>query len=344
LYQAEKDYWRDFATDARRLGSPFYEQLSLAVDGDTALKALAAKVRPGQPPANVLFAAVHYLLLRGADHPLRNFYATLGGGWAGEPILPLFQDFVACHGDEVRHLVETRVTNTNEVARSCVLRPGFAALAKRESRRLHLVEIGPSAGLNLNWDRFGMRYRREGAIAAALLPDAPLQLDCELRGALTPPLTPVPAIASRMGLELHPVDLLRKDDRDWLRALVWPDQPQRLERLDRAIAIFRQHPQTIRGGDALALLPDALAAPPPHEALCVYHTIAVYQFSTEMKEALTAMLVMAGLRRPVWHLAFEFDGGESYALTLSRHEGGRVETQKLALAQPHGGWLEWLLP
>ena len=65
-----------------------------------------------------------------------------------------------------------------------------------------------------------------------------------------------------MGLELHPVDLLRVEDRDWLRALVWPDQPQRLERLDRAIAVFRDHPPTIRGGDALALLPEALAAAP----------------------------------------------------------------------------------
>ena len=344
MYASEKDYWRDFATDARRLGSPFYEQLALAVDGDGALKALASRGRPGQPPANLLFAAVHYLLLRGADHPLRNFYATLDGAWAGEAVLPLFQDFVVQHQDEVRHLIETRVTNTNEVARSCVLRAGFAALAQRESLPLHLAEIGPSAGLNLNWDRFGMRYRQGGAVAAALLPEAPLQLDCELRGPLMPPLAPVPRIAGRMGLELHPVDLLRTEDRDWLRALVWPDQPQRLDRLDRAIAVFREHPQSIQSGDALALLPEALATAPSHEAVCVYHTIAVYQFSAEMKEALTALLVTAGLRRPVWHLAFEFDGGDAYALTLSRHEGGAVQTQKLALAQPHGGWLEWLLP
>ena len=60
-------------------------------------------------------------------------------------------------------------------------------------------------------------------------------------------------------------------------------------------------------GDALALLPDALAAVPPREAVCVYHTIAVYQFSAEMKQALDAMLAVAGLRRPVWHLAFEFE-------------------------------------
>lgn len=242
----------------------------------------------------------------------------------------------------MRHLVDSRVTNTNEVARSCVLRAGFATLAQREKSALHLVEIGPSGGLNLIWDRYGMKYRRGDAAVAAVLPDSPLQLDCELRGPNTPPLSPLPRIASRIGLELHPADLLNEEERDWLRALVWPDQPQRLERLDRAIALFRTHPQTIRGGDALALLPEALAEAPPQEAVCVYHTIATYQFSAEMKEALSALLVLAGLRRPVWHLAFEFDGGEAYALTLSCHQGGTVETRKLAHAQPHGGWIEWL--
>ena len=61
-----------------------------------------------------------------------------------------------------------------------------------------------------------------------------------------------------------------------LGALVWPDQPQRLARLDAAI--------------------------------CVYHTVVTYQFSAAMREALESLLATAGLRRPVWHLSVEFDG------------------------------------
>ena len=342
MYASEKAYWQDFAKDARRLGSPLYEYLALAVDGDETLKALTQKRRPGQPAANLLFAAVHFLLLRGARHDLRNYYASLGGAWTGEPLLPLFRDFAMRHEGDVRRLIESRVTNTNEVARSCVLRAGFSALATRDASPLHLVEIGPSAGLNLNWDKYGMRYRRDADIVTHVLPDSPLQLDCELRGPLTPLLDPVPAIAGRVGLELNPVDLMQEDDCDWLRALIWPDQPQRLVRLDQAIALFRSCPQSIRGGDALALLPNALAQASPQDAVCVYHTITTYQFSTEMQAALTALLVMAGLRRPVWHLAFEFDGGEAYVLTLTRHQGGSAPTRRLAHAQPHGGWLDWL--
>jgi hypothetical protein len=286
-----------------------------------------------------LFAAVHFLLLRGADHPLRQFYATLGGTAKGDPF-PAFDDFVKSRTGAIRTLLETRVTNTNEAARSCILRAGFSALGARETLPLHLIEIGPSAGLNLNWDCYGMRYRRGGGTVAAIHPEAGLVLDCELRGENTPPLSP-PPIAGRIGLERDPVDLSDDRDRDWLRALVWPDQPHRLARLDKAIALFLRHRREILRGDALALLPDVLARVPRDRAVCVYHTIAVYQFSAAMKETLDAILVTAGLRRPVWHLSFEFDGKKDYALILTQRRSGIVETRMLAVAQAHGGWIEW---
>jgi len=335
----ENTIWRRFAAEARHMGSPLYESLSLVVSEDPQLMALAARARAGQPHPNLLLAAVHFLLLRGTPHPLRNFYATLGGMERGNAF-PAFRDFVLTHADDVAPLVERRVTNTNETARSSVLRAGFAALAVREPAPLQLIEIGPSAGLNMIWDRYGMRYRRDGAVVAQIAPDAPLVLDCELRGPIMPPLSPTPVIAGRIGLERDPVNLSDPDDRDWLRALVWPDQPHRLDRLNRAIAIYLKAPPDIRHGDALALLPDVLSRMPAQAAACVYHTIAVYQFSPAMKETLTALLAEAGLRRPVWHLSFEFDGTD-YALTLTRHHEGRAEPERLALAQAHGGWIEW---
>ena len=113
MYANEKDYWRDFAEEARRQGSPLYAQLAIAIDSDESLKALTAGRRPGQPSANLLLAAVHYLLLKGAVHPLRDCYATLGGTASDENAFALFRDFVAIHRDAVRQLIETRVTNTN---------------------------------------------------------------------------------------------------------------------------------------------------------------------------------------------------------------------------------------
>ena len=63
-----------------RVGSQLYARLSAGVLEDPELLALAATAPAGQPPPNLLFAAVHYLLLRGASHPLARLYPSLNGG------------------------------------------------------------------------------------------------------------------------------------------------------------------------------------------------------------------------------------------------------------------------
>ncbi len=286
---------------------------------------------------------MHLLILRGAQHPLTRFYPTAGGAGSpdSEDPYPDFRDFVRAHRAAIEPLIASRVTNTNEVGRSALLHAGFRAIAAQAGAPLALIEIGPSAGLNLIWDRYGVRYAKDGVVAAAVNADAPLVIDCELRGDGVPPTGPQPKIASRVGLELNPVDLDDADDRDWLRALIWPDQVSRLERLDRAIALFAAEKPPILAGDALALLPDALARGPRDAAAVAYHTIATYQFSTQMKEALESLLVVAGLRRPVWRLSFEHDG-TLYVLSAIRYADGTREETRLASCHPHGTWLEWL--
>src|SRR6516225_5530478 len=111
-----RGYWEFWAEDARRTGSDLYARLAAAIAEDDALKALAARARKGQPHANMILGAVHFLLLRGIDHPLKRFYATLGGRTkvAEDDPFPDFRDFVRGHENEVARLIETRVTNTNE--------------------------------------------------------------------------------------------------------------------------------------------------------------------------------------------------------------------------------------
>jgi hypothetical protein len=335
------DYWAFFAREAGKLGSPLYARIASGVAGDPDLRALAARVRVGQPPANVLLAAVHFLLLQGAASPLRDFYPNLNAGSAkqGDPF-PAFQDFCAQNRAALETLVATRVTNTNEVGRSALLHPGFRALAQEAGEPLRLIEIGPSAGLNLVWDRYGVRYLRDGQTVASLAPEAGLVIDCELRGAALPPVGPTPRVESRLGLEMSPVDLANAEERDWLRALMWPDQIARAERLDRAIALARGARPEIRAGDALALLPEVLRA--DDAPVCVYHTVAVYQFTTQMRACLDEILAKASQSRLVWRLSFEGGWDGIYLLFLIRYADGRKTERALAHAHPHGTWIEWI--
>jgi hypothetical protein len=144
-----------------------------------------------------------------------------------------------------------------------------------------------------------------------------------------------------VGLELNPVDLGDPDQRDWLKALIWPENRLRFERLDAALAAYADAKPVIRIGDALALLPNALRDAPEHQPVCVYHTYVTYQFTDDMREALDNLLIMAGLRRPIWRLSAEGSISGENTLMLQRYHDGTREVRKLALCHPHGAWLEW---
>ncbi len=336
-------YWEFFAKEARLADAPLYVRFAEGVAATPELQEMAYQVRAGQPPANILFAAVHFLLLRGVEHRLRRHYANLSSGPApaGEDPFPLFQDFCETHRNDLMPLIRTRVTNTNEVGRSGTLNAGFREVARVAGQPLHLIEIGPSAGLNLIWDRYRVRYRRGAEEFLTEVPDARLTLDVELRGEGTPPLGPAPRVASRVGLELNPVDLSNADDRDWLRALVWPDQAARFARLEAALDIYKDARPEIRAGNALDLLPEALARVPADEPVCVYHTYVTYQFSDAARQSFYDLLTVAGLRREVWCLSNEGRFDNTNPLVLWRYHDGTKEERLLALSHPHGGWLDW---
>jgi hypothetical protein len=344
MTDASFDYWDFFVAETQRNAAPLYGQLARGVAKDDELKAFANTARTGQPPANILFAAVHYLLLRGARHRLRDYYPNLNDGRpVADPggAFPAFRDFVAIHRDELAPLVRTRVTNTNEIGRSAVLHAGFRVVAQDAGEPLHLIEVGPSAGLNLIWDSYGVRYAHASGSTYAGDPEARLVLPCEARGDHLPPAGRAPMVAHRVGLERSPVDLSRPEERDWLRALVWPDQVARFDRLEAAMGLFAAERPSIREGDALELLPEALSEIPPDETTCVYHSFVTYQFSDANRVALDDLLVAASVRRPVWRLSWEGTLSGEAPLLLHCYRNGVRDTRLLANAQPHGAWMEW---
>jgi len=89
---------------------------------------------------------------------------------------------------------------TNEVQRSWALLPGFLTVA--DGRPLDLLELGPSAGLNLMWDRYGYRY------STGRWGSGPLELAGNDR--VPPPaelLSRRVTVARRRGVDLNPVDV-----------------------------------------------------------------------------------------------------------------------------------------
>ena len=88
----------------------------------------------------------------GSAPELAAYYPTVGGTWssqASEAVLA----FLAARGDEVRPLLD-QAPQTNEVGRAAALVGGLLRLTERWQLPVRLWEIGASAGLNLQADRF----------------------------------------------------------------------------------------------------------------------------------------------------------------------------------------------
>ena len=136
-----------------------------------------------------------------------------------------------------------------------MLLPGFLAIARETGLPLEIAEIGASAGLNLNFDRYHYRY---GA-AEWGDPASPVRLAPELRGKL-PPLDGALTVSARSGCDIAPVDLSNKAARLRLRCFIWADQTARLQRLDAAIGLALAAPVTLVQADAADFVRQKLAA------------------------------------------------------------------------------------
>ena len=330
-----------FAEEAYRGGCPLYTALAEGVSADTHVLNIASSAR--RPPVpNLLFAAVHYLLLRGAAHLLSSFYASLtpDPSPAGDAY-PHFRDFCMENEPNLRGLMSTRLVQTNEVARCSYLRPAFAFIAdEKQGLPLSLVDVGASAGLNLLWDRYSYDYRDHGLAGDRR---SPVRIAVEVRGDNCPPIPhDSPSVAFRTGVDLNPVDVTDADSALWLRALVWPGHERRADQLQAAMSLALSDPPALVAGNALNVLPAILGNVPTRLTLCIFHNHALNQFSQEKRRRFTALVDECSKDREVYLLSAEGRRGQSFVnLELARIRNGDRSVRELAKVDPHGKWLEW---
>ncbi len=337
--------FRHFAV--RRCGdyAPLYARLGAGVAENRELLAIAANATPGQSPPDLMLAAVHYLLAREPSHPLARFYPTLASGApaTGDASGP-FRSFCLDRREELTRLISSRRVQTNEVRRCCYLLPAVMLAGQLAAPRpLALIEAGASAGLNLSMDRYAYDYGT-GRITGDR--DSPLLLRCRLSGQTRPPLDlPVPAIASRAGIDLNPLDPADPADAAWLRALIWADHLERALLLDDALRVAASRPPVpLHAGDATGQLPAVVAATPPGVAVCVIHTAFLAHLPPLQRDRFEHLVVLLSTAQPIYWVQAEPRRDPSEPrLRLTICENGCIrEEWPLGHYQPHGGWLEWL--
>ena len=214
-------------------GSLTYEILSETVASDPALLSLARMCRVGQPIPNLLFAGVKRAVESFPGSELAEHYSrAAAGGWPGPDLGRAFAAFSLEHRDRIQGLLETRMVQTNEVGRCAYLMPGFGRVAaENPGRPLALLDVGGSAGLNLNWDQYRYRYSNGDEFGPA---SSEVVIECETRNGLPELPTMLPQVNFRLGIDLAPVNLCDDEEYRWMQALLWPEHRNRAALLTAA--------------------------------------------------------------------------------------------------------------
>ena len=234
---------------------------------------------------------------------------------------------------------------TNEVGRALCLVGGFLTVASEAGLPLRCLELGASAGLNMNWDRFGYTFGDGVRWGDA---DAAVQLSGKWTG---PSPTLVDAqVAFRASCDQNPINVTPPTEALRLQSYVWPDQTLRLERLRAAIALKQKTGGTPEKADA-ADWAELHVKPHPGVATVVYHSSFMPYPPQAVQDRIKAAIEAAGTAAtpdaPVAWLSKEPDREtplehDEVLLRVWRGASDDGRVRRLARVHPHGTWVNWL--
>jgi hypothetical protein len=326
--------------------SPLYGRLSNSMAGDPQVMALLQAAPEEQQIPVLLLAAVQNLLLRGEGEELSVFYPNLTDTVADGDPYPAFRRVALANADVLRATISSRNTQTNEVGRCAYFLPVFGIVADEVGQLAHL-DVGASAGLNLYWPKYAYRYSPQSVSVGV---GSAVELLCSTRG--EPPIPKsMPTLGGAIGLDMSPIDVRDDQAVRWLEACVWPDQAGRFERLVAAIAIARQSPPDMRRGDAVASVGKLVDEVAAFGHPVVTTSWILNYLPVEGQRAFVAELDHVGSRRdlswvvaesPVQTPGLPIPGNEEITvISLVTWRSGVRSVRRLAIAHPHGSWLNW---
>ncbi len=340
----------EWASDFERV-TPMYAELARGIAADPELLALLDHAPEEQQLPVLLFASVHSLVLAEPEIPAAAFYPSVDQGVdTFDGAFEAFRKLCTSRRADIAALLATRVTQTNEVGRCGLYLPALSLIAP-DVGVLSLVDVGASAGLNLYLDQY--HYSFVPGIEVG--PVSEVNLRCELRGEHRPEQLAVPTIAGRLGIDRSPIDLADRNDRNWLRACVWPEQTERFHRLDSAISIAQSMPSEIRRGDATAELERAIGTARRSGHPVVMNSWVLNYLSSDERRAYVAELDRLGSRAELtWVFAESPRLCRELPLPTMHHRPdltvlmlvtwrhGERSIRHLADCHPHGEWLHWV--
>lgn len=223
---------------------------------------------------------------------------------------------------------------TNEVRRSSAILAAASAVVDRFGMPLDILELGSSAGLNLNFDRFAVKTP-QGTLGAV---EPVLTLSPDWEGAS--PTRAKVSIRSRRGCDIRPID--PKSDAGQLRLLsyLWPDQPDRIALTRAAISVAQTK---VEKADVVDFLKTALS-PTPGVTRFIFHTVVWQYFPDDTKTAARSLIEAAGRGAtedsPLAWFSMEA-AGDLKGAEMRLKTWPEDHDISLGTADFHGRWINW---
>jgi hypothetical protein len=285
-----------------------------------------------------LMGAIHRLVLEGRAPELSKYYPSVGGTVELNGAWVAFDYTIQQQMDALRGLVKNPV-QTNDVGRSGSLLGGFGVIAERTRLPLRLLEIGASGGLNLCWDQYRYEWSSGGwgDVASAV------RFDNVFVGRA--PLIPshIP-ISERAGCDPSPVNISNDSGHLSLLSYTWPDQTDRIQRLEAAVKIARAVPCVIDKAHGADWLEERLGRPFAGASTVIFHSV-VWQYISELEQERIIKTVQgaggrASEKAPLAWLRME-PNDNRFEIRLRIYPG--FEEQVIATSRPHAPSVSWLL-
>jgi len=231
---------------------------------------------------------LHWLCLTGQDTRLQPVYAGLLTDQSA--IDAIVVDMVSKYDAPLMAWLDSP-PQTNEAGRSASIMAGLLWLSQRLGAKFELNEIGASAGVNTMMARYF--FDLGGVRAGPSL--SRMKIAPEWRGR-PPPAGKVEIVAAR-GSDLAPIDLTDPAQALRLKAYVWPEATQRMDRLDIAIAMAERAPPDLVRMEAARFISEMLSGPQESGVTRVlFHSIVWQYLTPDTRGAIKAMLDEAGSR------------------------------------------------
>ena len=335
------------AEACRQLGSHMYHALftDLAADyadgGRTYALLAGRSLRPLHDAVPLRLAgAIHRVVLQGKDDRLARHYPSMGGKPA-EDFTADFIGYMRDHLEDIERGLATQV-QTNEVGRSVVHLVISHWLTTLGVEEFSLLEIGASAGLNLNFDKFYGCYGplRMGDPSSTL----------RFMGDWFTNAPDVPRVGARViyrrGCDISPLDITKQEDEDRLLSFVWSDQRVRLERLRATISFAKSHRPIVDTASADDWIEQQMERRSDN-ATVIFHSIVWQYLGTEtqnrLKNAIYEAAQSATTSAPIVWVRME-PAGAVADVQVDVFDGTSTEPRHFRLAEIgyHGQNMKWL--